>query len=103
MNNEPTKTPGTESPELLAALTALRNGDFSVRLSVGGVAGTEQAETTLVFNELTEMLSVYASEVRRVSRETGTNGRFGAQAEVDGVRGEWQTTLREFNGMVGNL
>ncbi|MBC8137555.1 MAG: HAMP domain-containing protein [Fibrella sp.] len=103
MSNEPMKTPGAESTELLAALTALRNGDFSVRLSPDGAAGTDQAEVARVFNELTEMLSVYASEVRRVSWETGTNGRFGAQAEVDGVRGDWQTTLTEFNGMVGNL
>lgn len=92
-----------EMGELLAALTALRNGDFSVRLSAKGQPGSEDAEVARVFNELSEMLSVYGSEVRRVSHDMGTRGLFGAQAEVAGVQGEWQTTLAEFNRMSANL
>lgn len=103
MSNETTKTPSTETPELLAALTVLRNGDFSVRLPENGATGADGAETARVFNELAEMLSVYMSEVRRVSHDMGTRGLFGAQAEVAGAQGEWQTTLAEFNGMGRNL
>lgn len=92
-----------ETGELLAALTALRNGNFSVRLSPKGEPGSEDAEVARVFNELSEMVSIYGSEVRRVSHELGTEGRFGPQAEVPEVQGEWQTTLAEFNRMAANL
>lgn len=100
---ESAATSGAGNGELLAALTALQNGDFSVRLSPEGQTGTGDAEIARVFNQLGEMLSVYGSEVRRVSRELGTEGRFGPQAEVDGVQGEWQTILEEFNRMAANL
>jgi len=101
MSNEPSTS--TNARGLLAALTALRNGDFSMRLSDTGASGTENAEIVRVFNELGEMLSIYGAEIRRVSRELGTEGRFGPQAEVAGVQGEWETMLVEFNRMAANL
>lgn len=102
MDNGSTTTNGISDQELLAALTALRNGDFSTRLSADGQTGT-RAEIAKTYNELGEMLSVLSPEFRRLSRELGTEGRFGPQAEVPGAQGEWLTLIGDFNKMAANL
>ncbi|HWG01434.1 MAG TPA: HAMP domain-containing protein [Trebonia sp.] len=87
--------------QLLAGLTAVRGGDFSMRLAATGdplmddIAG--------VFNGMADQLDVFTSEVTRVSREVGTEGKLGGQARVPGVSGTWQDLTESVNAMAGNL
>ena len=87
--------------QLLAGLTAVRGGDFSIRLPEGqdplmnDIAG--------VFNAMNEQLGVFTSEVTRVAREVGTEGQLGGQAEVPAVAGTWKDLTDSVNAMAGNL
>ena len=54
-------------------------------------------------NTMVEQLSSYASEVTRVAREVGTEGKLGGQAEVRGVAGTWKDLTDGVNSMAGNL
>ncbi|MFI6787449.1 HAMP domain-containing protein [Nonomuraea sp. NPDC050383] len=90
-----------ELRQLLAGLTAVRDGDFGTRLpdDAGGLLG----EIALVFNGMVDQLSLFTSEVTRVAREVGTEGRLGGQAEVPGVSGTWKDLTESVNAMAGNL
>ncbi|MEV5408127.1 HAMP domain-containing protein [Thermopolyspora sp. NPDC052614] len=95
---------GIDEPELrrlLAGLTAVRDGDFGTRLpdDADGVLG----EIASVFNGMVDQLSQFTSEVTRVAREVGTEGRLGGQAEVPGVSGTWKDLTESVNAMAGNL
>ena len=74
--------------QLLAGLTAVRGGDFSIRLPEG--ADPLMNDIAAVFNAMNEQLGVFTSEVTRVAREVGTEGRLGGQAEVPAVAGTWK-------------
>lgn len=95
-SSDSSSAPHNTERQLLTALTALRDGDFSSRLP-------DDTEAGRVYNELAGMLSGFGSEVRRVAREVGTEGRFGPQAEVDGTRGEWSAMVTDINTMAANL
>ncbi|MFF4650849.1 HAMP domain-containing protein [Streptomyces sp. NPDC001380] len=86
---------------LLAGLTAVRDGDFGTRLpdDADGLLG----EIATVFNGMVDQLSLFTSEVTRVAREVGTEGRLGGQAEVPGVSGTWEDLTDSVNAMAGNL
>ncbi|WP_051709620.1 HAMP domain-containing protein [Streptomyces sp. NRRL S-350] len=86
---------------LLAGLTAVRDGDFSTELPVDsdGLLG----EIATVFNGMVDQLSHFTSEVTRVAREVGTEGRLGGQARVPGVSGTWADLTDSVNAMAGNL
>ncbi|MFJ8668807.1 HAMP domain-containing protein [Streptomyces sp. NPDC093600] len=93
-----------EEPELrqlLAGLTAVRDGDFGTRLpdDADGLMG----EISAVFNGMVDQLSLFTSEVTRVSREVGTEGTLGGQAVVPGVSGTWADLTDSVNAMAGNL
>ncbi|MBB6345716.1 HAMP domain-containing protein/CheY-like chemotaxis protein/nitrogen-specific signal transduction histidine kinase [Nonomuraea muscovyensis] len=90
-----------ELRQLLAGLTAVRDGDFGTRLpdDAGGLLG----EIAQVFNGMVDQLSLFTSEVTRVAREVGTEGRLGGQAEVPGVSGTWKDLTESVNAMAGNL
>ncbi|MFF0741693.1 HAMP domain-containing protein [Streptomyces sp. NPDC004111] len=90
-----------ELRQLLAGLTAVRDGDFGTRLpdDRDGLLG----EIALVFNGMVDQLSLFTSEVTRVAREVGTEGRLGGQAEVPGVDGTWKDLTDSVNAMAGNL
>ncbi|MBH5338066.1 HAMP domain-containing protein [Streptomyces pactum] len=90
-----------ELRQLLAGLTAVRDGDFRTRLPerTSGVLG----EIATVFNGMVDQLSLFTSEVTRVSREVGTEGTLGGQAEVPGVSGSWADLTDSVNAMAGNL
>jgi HAMP domain-containing protein len=66
-----------------------------------GTAG----EIAATFNELVDMLSTLALEVARITREVGTEGRFGGQAEVEGLgeAGIWTEMTNNINVMSANL
>ncbi|MGW6919612.1 HAMP domain-containing protein, partial [Kitasatospora sp. NPDC054939] len=86
---------------LLAGLTAVRDGDFSTELP--GDAGGLLGEIATVFNGMVDQLSHFTSEVTRVAREVGTEGRLGGQAQVPGVSGTWADLTDSVNAMAGNL
>ena len=87
--------------QLLAGLTAVQGGDFSVRLPL---ADDElMNEIAAVFNGMNDQLALFTSEVTRVAREVGTEGVLGGQAEVPGVAGTWKDLTDSVNAMAGNL
>ncbi|MVO89167.1 HAMP domain-containing protein [Streptomyces sp. p1417] len=90
-----------ELRQLLAGLTAVRDGDFGSRLPDGsdGLMG----EIATVFNGMVDQLALFTSEVTRVAREVGTEGTLGGQAEVPGVSGTWADLTDSVNAMAGNL
>ena len=98
--------PGGQSADprlqlLLAGLTAVRGGDFSTRLPHTG--DPLMVEIATVFNSMTDQLALFTSEVTRVAREVGTDGKLGGQAQVPGVAGTWKDLTDSVNAMAGNL
>ncbi|MFY9651773.1 HAMP domain-containing protein [Trebonia sp.] len=87
--------------QLLAGLSAVRGGDFSTRLPDG--QDPLMNEIAAVFNGMNEQLSVFTSEVTRVAREVGIDGKLGGQAQVPAVAGTWKDLTDSVNGMAGNL
>ncbi|HEV2638227.1 MAG TPA: HAMP domain-containing protein [Actinocrinis sp.] len=87
--------------QLLVGLTAVRDGDFRTRLPEDGDGLLTEIAT--VFNGMVDQLSRFTSEVTRVAREVGTEGRLGGQAEVPGVSGTWKDLTDSVNAMAGNL
>ncbi len=86
---ERTGSPGdSRLQRLLTGLTAVRNGDFSTRLPAADDPLMD--EIAAVFNGMNEQLALVTSEVTRVAREVGTDGRLGGQAEVPGLAGTWR-------------
>ncbi|MGZ9097627.1 MAG: HAMP domain-containing protein, partial [Micavibrio sp.] len=81
--------------------TAIANGDLSRKITVD-VAG-EILELKATINTMVDQLSSFASEVTRVAREVGTEGKLGGQANVEGVAGTWKDLTDSVNMMAGNL
>lgn len=57
----------------------------------------------MTVNSMVDQLRTFASEVTRVAREVGTEGKLGAQAQVDGVDGTWKDLTDNVNIMAANL
>src|SRR6266567_4075018 len=91
--------PGLE--QLLASLTAVRDGDFSMRLPKTGDPLLDQI--AVVFNGMVDQLDRFTTEVTRVAREVGRDGQLGGQAEVEGVAGTWKRLTENVNELAGNL
>jgi HAMP domain-containing protein/CheY-like chemotaxis protein/GAF domain-containing protein len=81
--------------------TAVANGDLSKKITVD-VKG-EILELKNTINTMVDQLNSFASEVTRVAREVGTEGKLGVQAEVRGVAGTWKDLTDSVNSMAGNL
>ncbi len=81
--------------------TAVANGDLSKKITVD-VRG-EILELKNTINTMVDQLRSFASEVTRVAREVGTEGKLGGQAEVKGVAGTWKDLTDNVNFMAGNL
>src|SRR6266576_3443953 len=81
--------------------TAVANGDLRKKVTVD-VRG-EILELKNTINAMVDQLNSFASEVTRVAREVGTDGRLGGQAEVKGVAGVWKDLTDSVNSMAGNL
>src|SRR5687768_9952771 len=81
--------------------TAVANGDLSRKIEVD-VKG-EILELKNTINTMVEQLRAFASEVTRVAREVGTDGKLGGQANVPGVGGTWKDLTDSVNQMTGNL
>ena len=81
--------------------TAIANGDLSRKITVD-VRG-EIAELKETLNTMVDQLNRFASEVTRVAREVGTEGKLGGQAQVPGVAGTWKDLTENVNSMASNL
>jgi HAMP domain-containing protein len=81
--------------------TAVANGDLTKKITVD-VKG-EILELKDTINTMVDQLNSFASEVTRVAREVGTEGKLGGQAEVKGVSGTWKDLTDNVNFMAGNL
>jgi HAMP domain-containing protein/signal transduction histidine kinase/CheY-like chemotaxis protein len=81
--------------------TAVARGDLSKKITVE-VKG-EILELKDTINVMVDQLNSFASEVTRVAREVGTEGRLGGQAQVEGVGGTWKDLTDNVNAMAGNL
>jgi HAMP domain-containing protein len=81
--------------------TAVANGDLSKKITVD-VRG-EVLELKNTINTMVDQLSSFASEVTRVAREVGTEGKLGGQADVRGVAGTWKDLTDNVNSMASNL
>ncbi|MBX9678432.1 MAG: HAMP domain-containing protein [Gemmataceae bacterium] len=86
---------------IAAVTTAVANGDLSKKITVD-VKG-EILELKDTINTMVDQLSSFASEVTRVAREVGTEGKLGGQAQVKGVSGTWKDLTDNVNFMAGNL
>jgi CheY-like chemotaxis protein/signal transduction histidine kinase/HAMP domain-containing protein len=86
---------------IAAVTTAVAVGDLTKKITVE-VRG-EIAELKNTINTMVDQLSSFASEVTRVAREVGTEGRLGGQAEVKGVAGTWKDLTDNVNFMASNL
>ncbi|TCS36326.1 signal transduction histidine kinase [Paucimonas lemoignei] len=81
--------------------TAVANGDLSKKITADAKGEILQLKNTI--NVMVDQLSSFASEVTRVAREVGTEGKLGGQAEVTGVAGTWKDLTDSVNSMAGNL
>src|SRR5256886_4489692 len=86
---------------IAAVTTAVARGDLSKKITVD-VKG-EILELKNTINTMVDQLSSFASEVTRVAREVGTEGKLGGQADVKGVAGTWKDLTDSVNFMAGNL
>ncbi|HJV82249.1 HAMP domain-containing protein, partial [Noviherbaspirillum sp.] len=81
--------------------TAVANGDLSKKITADAKGEILQLKDTI--NVMVDQLSSFASEVTRVAREVGTEGKLGGQAQVKGVAGTWKDLTDSVNSMAGNL
>src|SRR6202011_1558229 len=81
--------------------TAVAKGDLSKKITVD--ARGEVLELKNTMNVMVDQLNSFASEVTRVAREVGTEGKLGGQADVRGVSGVWKDLTDNVNFMASNL
>jgi HAMP domain-containing protein/signal transduction histidine kinase/CheY-like chemotaxis protein len=81
--------------------TAVAKGDLSQKITVD--AKGEILELKQTINTMVDQLSSFSSEVTRVAKEVGTEGKLGGQAEVKGVSGTWKDLTDNVNGLASNL
>src|SRR5207344_177052 len=91
----------TQVRNIADVTTAIANGDLSKKIAVD-VSG-EVLELKNTINTLVDQLNAFASEVTRVAREVGTEGKLGGQAQVPGAAGTWKGLTDNVNSMAGNL
>jgi signal transduction histidine kinase/HAMP domain-containing protein len=80
---------------------AVANGDLSKKITVDVKGEILDLKNTI--NVMVDQLNSFASEVTRVAREVGTEGKLGGQAHVTGVAGTWKDLTDNVNSMAGNL
>ncbi|MFL6729487.1 MAG: HAMP domain-containing protein, partial [Sphingomicrobium sp.] len=81
--------------------TAVAKGDLSKKITVDVKGEILALKNTI--NTMVDQLNAFASEVTRVAREVGTEGKLGGQARVEGVAGTWADLTDNVNLMAGNL
>ena len=92
----------TEQVRNIATVTtAVANGDLSKKITVDVKGEIFELKDTI--NTMVDQLRAFASEVTRVAREVGTEGRLGGQARVEGVSGTWKDLTDNVNFMASSL
>ena len=81
--------------------TAVAHGDLSRKITVEAKGEILQLKDTI--NKMVDQLNAFASEVTRVAKEVGTEGKLGGQAQVPGVAGTWKELTENVNAMASNL
>ncbi len=81
--------------------TAVAKGDLSRKITVDARGEMQELKSTI--NIMVDQLSAFASEVTRVAKEVGTEGKLGGQAKVEGVAGVWRDLTENVNQLAGNL
>src|SRR5215207_3313367 len=92
--------------ETARVIRAVARGDLSQRIALeieGRPLKGEFLQTAKIANTMVDQLNSFASEVTRVAREVGTEGKLGGQAEVKGVAGTWKDLTDNVNLMASNL
>jgi HAMP domain-containing protein/CheY-like chemotaxis protein/signal transduction histidine kinase len=92
--------------EVTRAVAAVAQGDLlqTVQLDVDGrPLGGEFLQSATIVNTMIKQLGVFTSEVTRVAREVGTEGKLGGQAQVPEVTGVWKDLTESVNSMANNL
>src|SRR3979411_607940 len=94
------------STEVARVIGAVAKGDLSQTMSLevdGRPLKGEFLRTARVVNTMVDQLNSFASEVTRVAREVGTEGKLGGQAVLTGVAGTWKDLTESVNSMASNL
>ena len=91
----------TQVRNIADVTTAVANGNLGKKITAEAKGEILQLKDTI--NTMVDQLSSFASEVTRVAREVGTDGKLGGQAEVSGVSGTWKDLTDSVNGMASNL
>ena len=92
--------------EVTRTIGAVAKGDLAQSWRWKSEAGRWKGEflhSARMVNPMVDQLSVFTSEVTRVAREVGTEGKLGGQAKVKGVSGTWKDLTESVNSMAGNL
>src|SRR2546421_2104176 len=92
--------------EMARVIGAVAKGDLSKTMETeieGRPLQGEFLRTAKTVNTMVDQLGAFASEVTRVAREVGTEGKLGGQAKVKGVAGTWKDLTENVNLMAGNL
>ena len=82
--------------------TAVARGDLSAARS-RSTSRARSSSSKNTINTMVDQLNGFASEVTRVAREVGTEGKLGGQAQVPGVAGTWKDLTDNVNSMASNL
>ena len=91
----------TQVRNIADVATAIANGDLSKKITVDVSGEILQLKETI--NTMVDQLNAFASEVTRVAREVGTDGKLGGQALVRGVAGTWKDLTEGVNSMATNI
>jgi HAMP domain-containing protein/CheY-like chemotaxis protein/signal transduction histidine kinase len=91
----------TQVRNIADVTTAVAKGDLSRKITVGAKGEILELKNTV--NTMLDQLNAFASEVSRVAREVGTEGKLGGQARVEGVVGTWKDLTDNVNAMANNL
>ena len=94
------------STEIARVIGAVAKGDLTQQMPLeveGRPLKGEFMRTAKVVNTMVDQLNSFASEVTRVAREVGTEGKLGGQAQVKGVAGTWKDLTDSVNSMASNL
>src|SRR6266700_3043997 len=92
--------------EVTRTISAVAKGDLTQPMALevdGRLLEGEFLRSAKIVNKMIEQLGVFTSEVTRVAREVGTEGKLGGQAQVGGVSGVWKELTESVNQMAGNL
>jgi HAMP domain-containing protein/CheY-like chemotaxis protein/signal transduction histidine kinase len=92
--------------EVTRSIASVAKGDLSQKMTLEVAGRPLQGEflrSASIVNTMIQQMTVFTSEVTRVAREVGTEGKLGGQAQVKDVSGVWKDLTENVNSMAGNL